>query len=163
MLQFERSELVLKHLSENERLSVRDAIRLFDASPATVRRDFNKLAREGLVRRFRGGVALVKTNGEIPPFSLRAVQHATEKLALAARAAQLLEPDDVVMIEGGTSTCMLGSCIPDFHLRIVTNSIRLASMLESTHEDHPHLETYLTGGALYRKRAFYWALRRRQR
>jgi len=152
VLLFERTQQILQQLTESESLSVRDAIRLFNVSPATVRRDFSKLSSEGLVRRVRGGVAIAKeANGDIPSFSLRAVQHAREKLALANRAAELLQPDDVVIVEGGTTTCMLGTCIPDFHLQLITNSVRLASMLEGKHITRPQMEIIVTGGMLYPK------------
>src|SRR5436190_18010259 len=104
MLQHERQQRILDCLTNSNVLSVTEAIRLLDASPATVRRDFHLMAKKKLLRRVRGGVAGVEAsdNGsEIPAFSLRAVQHHREKRALAAAAAKLLRPEDAVIVEGG--------------------------------------------------------------
>ena len=65
------------------------------------------------------------------------------------RAAALLGPGDTVTVDGGTTTSMLASFIPDFPLRVITNSVRLVTALEALHRDHPLLEIYVTGGLLY--------------
>jgi len=149
MIQAERTQRIIEYLSGSEILSVEEAIRRLGASPATVRRDFAKLAREGAVRRVRGGVRLARpAPGEIPSFELREILHHREKQAIAARAAQLLRPGDVAIIDGGTTTAMLGASIPDIPLRIITNSVRLTTVLEAHHAGS-RLEIYLTGGILY--------------
>lgn len=151
MLQHERKELIRSYLEGRDVLSVADAVRLLGASPATVRRDFSSLAREKVLRQVRGGVASLNGNhgSDIPPFALRAVQHLREKSAIAARAATLLRPDDTVMVEGGTTTIMLHEHIPPMPLRIITNSVRLAALIDEKNEKSSGLDVYLTGGMLY--------------
>jgi DeoR/GlpR family transcriptional regulator of sugar metabolism len=150
MIQLKRIQAIIDHLSKSQILSVEDAVRVFKSSPATIRRDFNKLADEELVERVHGGVRLIeKGPGEMLPFELREIQHSEEKRAIAAKAAELLQPRDVAIIDGGTTTAMLGACIPDIQLRIITNSVRLATILDSRPHHQARLEVYLTGGILY--------------
>jgi DeoR/GlpR family transcriptional regulator of sugar metabolism len=87
--------------------------------------------------------------GEMVPVELREIQHPLEKQALAARAVELLSPGDAVIIDGGTTTSMLATSIPDFPLRIITNSVRLVASLEAHRQNYPRLDIYLTGGILY--------------
>lgn len=150
MMQSTRRERMIEHLHGNAVLRVEEAVQLFSASPATVRRDFKSLAELGMAQRVHGGVRLCKpAPWEMQPFQVREVLHAREKHAIAERAAKLLRPGDVFMVDGGTTTSMLGGCIPDFPLRLITNSVRLASILEDRHAGHSRLEIYLTGGILY--------------
>lgn len=151
MLPHQRKQLIQDYLEGKDVLSVPDAVRLLRVSPATVRRDFASLAKEKVLRQVRGGVASV--NGtrvpEIPPFALRAVQHHHEKSAIAARAAKLLRPEDTVMVEGGTTTIMLHEFVPQTPLRIITNSVRLAALIDEKNSHYSGLDVYLTGGMLY--------------
>lgn len=150
MIQAQRIQTILSYLAESPVLTVEGAIRLTNASPATVRRDFDRMADDRLVRRVRGGVGLLQPGpSEMIPIELREVQHPVAKRALAARAATLLQQGDVAIIDGGTTTLMLAQFIPDFPLRIITNSVRLVADLETRHPDHPQLEIYVTGGILY--------------
>lgn len=151
MLPHQRKHLIKDYLAGKNVLSVADAVRLLGVSPATVRRDFTMLAEEKIVRQVRGGVASVEKMKvtEIPPFELRAVQHHREKCAIAARAANLLLPDDAVMVEGGTTTIMLHEFVPQTPLKIITNSVRLAALMDEKYMQYSGLDVYLTGGMLY--------------
>jgi DeoR/GlpR family transcriptional regulator of sugar metabolism len=152
MIQIQRHEQILKHLAKKDYLSVTEAINLFAASPATIRRDFNRLARQKLAQRFRGGLkAVQKTSSGMVPFALRQLQYSAEKEALARQAVKLLKPGNVILIDGGTTTFHLGMCLPDISLRVITNSLRLAAMLEERNEEQSSLEISLTGGLLYKK------------
>lgn len=151
MTDAERFDRILIHLREKGRLSVQEATALLGVSVATVRRDFREMHRQNLVRRVRGSVlpAPVDRSGEIIPFALRQVRHSQAKAALAARAAKLLAPHDVVIIDGGTTTYHLAGMLPPFPLKVVTNSMRLAAALDELREERPNPEVHLTGGFLY--------------
>lgn len=150
MIQLERHERIIAYLSQHDVISVSDAVRLFQASPATIRRDFNEMAQQNLVRRVRGGIKIAKPlAGDILPFSLREVRYSLEKEALCARAVQMLRPGEVVIIDGGTTTFFMSAHLPDFPLRIISNSLRLAAALEERRVERSNLEVYITGGYLY--------------
>ena len=140
---------MVEYLSEREVLTLEETVRLLGASRATIRRDFGQLAKQKLARRVRGGIAAIKSPpGEIAAFTVREVQHPVEKRAIAARAASLLRPGDVVIIDAGTTTRMFASCVPNIPLRIITTSIRLAAELDGPSIDRSRLEVYVVGGAL---------------
>ena len=145
-----RDDLILARVEDREYLTVTEAASLVRVSPATIRRYFNRLAEHGLVERTRGGLRRNggrPRHGRIPPFSQREVRLAREKEAIAREAAGLLSPNDVVIVSGGTTTYHLAALLPEFPIRIVTNSVRLASAAS----DRPGTaaEIYLVGGFLY--------------
>lgn len=150
VLQSERQGKILKHTIEHGFLGLNEAIDLFGASQATISRDFNELAENQQVKRVRGGIQAIKSLvNDMIPFALRETSFSEEKAALAYRAAQLLCPDDVVIIDGGTTTFHLVEYLPNIKLRLITNSVRLAAGLEEKQVDRSLLEIFLTGGFLY--------------
>jgi DeoR/GlpR family transcriptional regulator of sugar metabolism len=150
MLQHKRHAQILSYLAENEFLSVEEAGELLRASPATIRRDFNTLAEENLALRMRGGIRRSNSGTySIKPFDVREVSHAKEKAALARRVVSFLKSGDVFFVDGGTTTFQLASCIPDFPLRMITNSLRLAMELGEKRMGDSALQIFLTGGYLY--------------
>lgn len=150
MIQLERIQIMLSHLAQNPILTVERAVEVTQSSLATIRRDFAQMADDGIARRVRGGIALTQPRpGEMSPLKLREVQNPAGKRALAALAATLLQPGDVVIVDGGTTTLMLAEVLPDIPLRIITNSVGLVAQLEARGRAHPQLEIYVTGGVLY--------------
>jgi DeoR/GlpR family transcriptional regulator of sugar metabolism len=150
MLSAERRERIINYLSHHEVLSVQDAIECFDASPATIRRDFNEMAQQGLVNRIHGGIKISKAMaGDILPFNLREDRYSAEKEALCIQAAKLLYPGDAVIIDGGTTPYFIATHLPDFPLRVITNSLRLAATLEAGRMQRMNMDIYITGGNLY--------------
>lgn len=147
MTQQERQSKMLGYLASKEYLGVSDAAGLFNASLATVRRDFDEIVSKGLASRFRGGVRVEKA-GEMVSFDLRQCTHAPEKEAVAKRASELIAEGDVVFIDGGTTTYQMAMFLPDIRMTVVTNSIRLADALERRTGGRRLIEIYLTGGRL---------------
>ncbi len=148
MISEARLNLLQAHLAEHDVLSVADAMNLLDASPATVRRDFHAMVTLHLARRVRGGLALTAGPAGMTPFAQRALQAAPEKAAIAKRAAALITANQVVIIDGGTSTFHLASCLGERPVRVITNSLRLANAI-SERRDSAAIDLHLTGGYLY--------------
>jgi DeoR/GlpR family transcriptional regulator of sugar metabolism len=147
MIEAERHDQILNYLREHGVLTLAQAVHLFAASPATIRRDFDKLAlRDGVVR-VRGGLRLTSSFSGAT-FASREVQNVAAKMAIARRAVTLLRDGDVIFIDGGTTTYQLAKYLPPLKLRMITNSMRLASALD---ERAPGTgwEVFLTGGLLY--------------
>ena len=78
----ERQVKVLKVIEGQFEMSVREASALLEASPATVRRDFDDLVRKGLVAKTWGGIS-AKPGGGINhvmlPVAIRETKFADEK------------------------------------------------------------------------------------
>ena len=149
MLQKQRQEKIMECLAGGDYLSVEEAVKLFKSSPATIRRDFMELAESDQVLKVRGGIRSRKASAMLP-FSDRESEYYAEKEEIAKSAVSMIRPGDVVFIDGGTTTFHMASYLPDINIRIITNSIRLASALEEK-KSAAGWEIYITGGFLYAK------------
>jgi len=150
MKQHLRHKAILERLEAQEYLSVEGAVALCGASPATVRRDFNALARRGLGERTHGGLRRPSESGSGElPYTFREVQYSEEKAALARAAVGLLRAREVITVDGGTTTFHLAGCLPDFPLSVITNSVRLATALGERRLEQGTVEICLTGGYLF--------------
>jgi DeoR/GlpR family transcriptional regulator of sugar metabolism len=99
-------------------------------SQATVRRDLDSLAMEGRLRRVHGGaVALDERPSELH-FDVKAVEAADEKGRIAARAIELLSPDDTVYLDSGSTVLAAARLLRGWdRLTVVTNSLPAAMEL----------------------------------
>ncbi len=147
MKRIQRDERILQLVGERGSLFLGSAVKATGASLATIRRDFERLAAVGSVERIRGGVRVRRELGEIP-FNMREVRHSEAKAAIARKAASLVRAGEVVLIDGGTTTYHICPFLPRVPLRIMTNSLRLASYLDDRVHRHPEWEVYLTGGMI---------------
>lgn len=137
----ERREFVLTTLSQKGRLSTTELSERFGVSEDTARRDFREMAAEGLIKRVHGA-ALPISPGALP-FSGRYRIASDLKARLAKAAARLVLPNQIVVMDGGTSNLEVARHLPrDIPATIVTNSPLIATATS----EHPLLEVILLGG-----------------
>ncbi len=99
-------------------------------SQATVRRDLNALAAAGRLRRVHGGAVAIDQRLDEPHFDVKAASAATEKQRIAARALELVGPDDTVYLDSGSSVLALARLLHGWNrLTVVTNSLPVATEL----------------------------------
>jgi DeoR/GlpR family transcriptional regulator of sugar metabolism len=119
-----------------DRIAAQGSVRLqalaeeLGTSVMTVRRDIKRLEEDGFLRRSYGGAtAHVMLDVELGANGL-ALQHMTEKRAIAQRAAALIEPRDVLFLGTGTTVAQFARHIPAGRgITVVTYSLTVASML----------------------------------
>ncbi|MGF1573566.1 MAG: DeoR/GlpR family DNA-binding transcription regulator [Sumerlaeia bacterium] len=149
----ERQRLILEALQLESFLSVEQLQERLNASPATIRRDFTELAEKGLVVRGHGGIHRLENAPVmgVVPISRRRVEHPAEKECIARAAASLLYSSDIVIIDGGSTTAGLANYLSP-HIRVITNSLPLATALNKPQNPQsPAPEVNVTGGYLYPK------------
>ena len=146
-----RYDRILAQVEGDQYLSVGEAVKILGASPATIRRDFDHLAEQNLVQRTRGGIKRCGSarDGIMVPFAQREIRFSREKDAIARKAVELLSPEDVVIVGAGTTTYHMAGCLPTFPLKVITNSLRLASVLGDRGLGESQIDVYMVGGYLY--------------
>jgi DeoR family deoxyribose operon repressor len=94
--------------------SIRELAGRLAVSEMTIRRDLELLARDNVVRMVHAGAVLVSQENT-PRYSLsEAGSHmAEEKRRIGRRAAALLQPQDIVIVDSGSTTECLVKAIPD--------------------------------------------------
>ncbi|MEV0395003.1 MULTISPECIES: DeoR/GlpR family DNA-binding transcription regulator [Polymorphospora] len=120
------AEQVLQHGS----VSAADLAEQFGVSLMTIHRDLDELARQGIVRKFRGGASAQPSSvfESNVHFRLRAsTQH---KQALARRARGMIEPGMAIMLDDSTTTLELARLLEESTpLTVVTNFLETIKLL----------------------------------
>jgi len=147
----ERKQKILEILEKNGAVKVSELSRLFDISEVTVRNYLADMENKGLLSRVHGGAI----SSYKPYYSMNLNQrletNQAEKNKIAEIVAQMVEPNDTIMLNSGTTTLLTFRCLPaKYNLNIVTNSISIA--LEAA--DNPNFNVILVGGAVNTKYQF---------
>ncbi len=151
MTRQERLSRLVEFVVEHGSVHVDQIVAALGISAATARRDLDTLADQQLIIRTRGGALANATTSEVPLRSRRAKQW-REKSAIAARAAALVRPGEIVGFNGGTTTTAtayeLGVRVaadPAFSaepITVVTNAVNIANDLTL----RPQVRVVVTGG-----------------
>jgi DeoR family deoxyribose operon repressor len=116
-------------------LALRDAANMFGVSEMTVRRD---IAGSGGRLAALGGHVIALADSEAP-YALDKEQdtHLDAKIAACEHALRLIERDDTIFIDSGTTTCHIASRLPaDLNLTVVCFSINVATILSRAQNIH---------------------------
>ena len=140
-----RQKLLLEELKQHKVLDVREAAKQLYTAEATIRRDFNKLAAAGLVRRTYGGAVLVDETDEKIPIYARESQDVEKKEALCRQAVELIQDGDTIILDSSTTVLHLIRYLKARKkLKIVTNGAKTAVLLA----DLQDAVVYCTGGRM---------------
>ncbi|MFC5461105.1 DeoR/GlpR family DNA-binding transcription regulator [Massilia niabensis] len=145
MLTSERKLILLDLLKQEGKIVAKTAAGLLEVSEDTIRRDLRDLAGEGLLQRVHGGA--LPASPAMADFAARQHIAVDDKSAIGRAAAQLIQPGQVVFIDGGTTSSHLVRHLPP-HLRatVITHSPSVAVDLVA----HPGIEVIMLGGRLFK-------------
>ena len=137
----EREKLILETVNQRGFISFQDLERRIAASPATIRRDLERMMIAGLLTRVRGGAKKNESKNArraAPdagqhltgvPFEENVNLHKAEKEAIGRAAAKLCNAGEAVMIDGGSTTLQMCQHVRGLNLQVLTNSLRIVSAL----------------------------------
>lgn len=148
----EREAAIFRLIGESRFVSFRELERELDASPATIRRDLERLAGQKLVVRVHGGAKLpaepfAASSLSGVPFHQNINRNRSAKEAIGSAAATLCEPGDGVIIDGGSTTLQMCPHLEGLGLQVLTNSLHIVSALLS----QPATRVTVPGGAVFRE------------
>ena len=131
MLARQRQALILDRVRETGAVRVAELARELGVSDMTVRRDLEVLHEHGLLEKVHGGATILSGFASFEPgFTAKSALQQTEKTAIAAAAAERVEPGMAIGISAGTTTYALAARVAEVPgVTIVTNSIRVADIL----------------------------------
>lgn len=132
-----RQQQLLELINQEGRVLVNTLCERFDVSPATIRKDLNRLEQCGLIKRVHGGAVSLREGKELELTSQEKVGiHATRKRTIAQKARQYVQPGQVIAIDSGTTSMELAKAIADVpELTVITNDLTVALHLEKN-SDH---------------------------
>ncbi|MCR4426393.1 MAG: DeoR/GlpR family DNA-binding transcription regulator [Firmicutes bacterium] len=114
----------------NSFLSIASLSSRFGVSEMTIRRDLDWLSRTGRLHRVRGGAVISDDQLAEPAYSEKQRQSVDRKSAIARRAAELIRPDDALLLTTGTTIRLIAERMKNLQgITVVTNGIDIASEL----------------------------------
>lgn len=150
----EREQAILNLLEQKGFIAFRDLEKRLDASPATLRRDLERMAGAGRINRVRGGVKLVEGSANPVPSRLAGVpfhenigRHPKQKEAIGRAAAALCSQRSAIMIDGGSTTLQMCPHLEGKEVQVLTNSLHIVSALLP----QPGTRVLVPGGSVFRE------------
>lgn len=143
MLTEERQRRILELVEKYKSISIQKLMEELHISESTARRDLNMLDEQGRLSRVRGG-AMVRDGSyhtKDDDVFLRKSMNQEEKRKIAIYAASLIEPDDFVFLDAGTTTELMIEYLTEKRVVFVTNAVSHAQKLSEA-----GYTTYIPGG-----------------
>jgi len=141
----ERRNRLLELVRSRGFAALPDLAKELQVSQSTLRRDLDYLEDSGAAKRTHGGVFYTGSSPKLPHFDERQPAQWDKKQAIAARAAEMIEEGDTLLLDGGTTTYELARLLVGRRLQVVTNSLPVANLFASD----PKTDLVLIGGYVY--------------
>ncbi len=126
MLAIERRNAILSVLREDKHVVVSELAKAFEVSEETVRRDLDKLEKEGLVVKTYGGAVISENNSVELPYVVRKKANVTAKQKIAELAAGIISDGDTLILDASSTAVFIAQKIKSKKdLTLITNSIEV--------------------------------------
>ncbi len=145
MLTSERHRTILNLLNSRGSITVTELSEILNTSESTVRRDLNTLDDAGHLKKVFGGAVSVKPTEGVSEQAVptREILMPDEKSSIAKYAAALINDEDFVYIDSGTTTARMIDFVENTKAVFVTNGIIHAQKLLAK-----GLNAYITAGRI---------------
>jgi DeoR/GlpR family transcriptional regulator of sugar metabolism len=143
----ERRAAILQELKIHPEITVNELSIFFSVSEVTIRKDLNELKKRNLLTRVRGGAIRLPDASMGGDLEIKDKQlfNYKEKRAIGKLAASLINDNETIMLDSGTTTLEIARNLQRFrNLTIVTNAINIAIELSN----YKRFTVILLGGHL---------------
>lgn len=138
MLMAERQLKILGMIQDNGSVQVEELARELDVSPMTIRRDLEKLQKDGMIERCHGG-AVNKTEVN---YAVKSVRNHVQKEKIAEKAVEFVREGTTIFLDAGTTTYEIAKRIMELPgMTVVTNDLEIALLLKGS-----NVELFICGG-----------------
>ena len=145
MLAIERKNEILDKLRAEQRVLVSDLAAYYHVTEETIRRDLDKLEKEGYATKTYGGAILGNSTKTDLSYTIRNKTNVEAKNQIALLASRLVEDGDHLMLDDSSTSLYLAKKLKEKkNLTVITNSVELVVELNETEG----WTIILTGGRL---------------
>lgn len=134
MLAIERRNEILEKLQKEKRVLVGELSVFYKVSEETIRRDLEKLEKEGYVTKSYGGAVLNESTSTEMPFNIRKKTNVAGKQKIAALVSSMVKDGDSLMLDSSSTAVFIAKALKEEknNLTIITNSIEIIIELFDT-------------------------------
>ncbi|MBI3879853.1 MAG: DeoR/GlpR transcriptional regulator [Verrucomicrobia bacterium] len=141
----ERQKRIEEHLQKVEFASLEELSALLGTSVSTIRRDVTTLESMEIVARTHGGARIANPKSDEYAFSTRDTHQLAEKEAIGRACADLISPNQTVILDAGTTCYHVARHLEAKRPQIFTNSLPVANLFSAANK----LEVVVSGGVIY--------------
>ncbi|MPQ43889.1 DeoR/GlpR family DNA-binding transcription regulator [Clostridium tarantellae] len=144
----ERLNEILKLLREDGKVLVKNLSETFGVSEGMIRKDLQKLEKEGLLKRTYGGAILERKIVYDDSILYRLAKNIDRKNGIANIAINLIEENDVIFLDASSINYSIAAMLSSISkkLTLITNMNRIAIMFDN----NPFINVICIGG-IYNK------------
>ncbi len=143
----DRHRLIGELLRTREEATVDELVQATGASGATVRRDLEILAANGVLKRVHGGARSLLARGDNPGYGQRELEDREAKVRIASAVDQLIKDREHVWLDSGSTATEIARRLSTRALTVMPMSLHGVEALTSNNEGHTP-ELILPGGRL---------------
>lgn len=126
MLAIERRNRILATLREDKHVVVNELAKIFDVSEETIRRDLDKLEKEGYVVKTYGGAVISEGSEAELPYVIRKKANVEAKQKIAEIAAELVMDGDTLILDASSTAVFIAQKIKcKKEITLITNSVEV--------------------------------------
>ncbi len=145
MLAIERRNKILAMLQRDSRVVVSDLSTSFNVTEETIRRDLEKLEKEGFAKKTYGGAIINESLNVDLPYTVRKKANVTNKQYIAEIISSMIEDGDHIMMDASSTAVYAAKHLKNKkNITIITNSIEILLELSEV----AGWKVLSTGGAL---------------
>ncbi len=147
LMKSERQRKIIEVVQLAGSKTVAELCDLFDVTDMTIRRDLREMDQKGLLRRVHGGIVANLGRSYEPPYTIRSIRSAENKIAIGQKAADLIIDGDSIALDVGTTTLEIAKALNGKHnLTIITASLTIANEIVANVSLENDVRLILTGG-----------------
>ncbi|WP_458780312.1 DeoR/GlpR family DNA-binding transcription regulator [Arthrobacter sp. D3-16] len=125
----DRHRAIAELLRQRHEVTVDELALACDASGATIRRDLEVLAANGVLRRVHGGARSLIGRGQTPGYGQRELEDQDTKKRIAAAVASLLRDREHVWLDSGSTATEVARALVSRDLTVMPMSLRSLNVL----------------------------------
>ncbi len=126
MLAIERRNKILAMLQRDSRVVVSDLSTSFNVTEETIRRDLEKLEKEGFAKKTYGGAIINESLNVDLPYTVRKKANVTNKQYIADIISSMIEDGDHIMMDASSTAVYVAKHLKNKkNITIITNSIEI--------------------------------------
>lgn len=152
MLAKKRQQAIAQIVAQEGYANVKMLSEKLNITEKTIRLDLNELQKLGILKRIHGGAQSVDgLESFITP--LRNQEKVQEKSVIASKAKELINENDIIFLDDGSTTYALARHLGDKRVTVITSDISIINLLA----EKPNINLYVTGGRIRRGTDTYTA------
>ena len=141
-----RMERITEIVQKEKNVTVNYLSKKLGVTEKTIRLDLEKLEKTNVLIRVHGGAICNDKSISVYPNREYRGKFSLAKKEIAKTALSLIEPNDIILLDDGTTTLELAKLLGDFPVTVLTNDITIFNELISK----DLINLYIVGGALRR-------------